>query len=118
MLWERNQRLAVESENLHVRAQALRKEREEYQNHRDEIEKELKALSIDISDKNSRMEGLQGEITSIKDEIDQNRNKINADSCRQEMLKDEIKQLKSQIITNPSELVQVRVSKMYYYPFS
>jgi chromosome segregation ATPase len=99
----------LENQQLRVREQALRNEREQNQDYRDSLEKDLEGLTKKVAEGAAQVNSLHQILVAKKEELHQAVDIIKGNSTKLDGLKQEITRLKGEIVTNPEELIQVNV---------
>jgi chromosome segregation ATPase len=100
---------------LRVKEQALRNEREQNQEYRDSLEKELEGLTKKVAEGAGQVNSLHQILVSKKEELHHAVDLIRGNAAKLDGFKHEITRLKSEIVTNPEELIQVGYSLIEFF---
>jgi SMC interacting uncharacterized protein involved in chromosome segregation len=97
----------LENQQLRVKEQALRNEREQNQEYRETLEKDLEGLTKKVAEGAGQVNTLHQTLITKKEELQNAVDLIRNNVFKLESLKQEITRLKGEIVTNPEELIQV-----------
>jgi hypothetical protein len=99
--------LQVENQQLKVRENSLRKERESKMEFKESLEKSVEELSKKVSDGATQLGQLSKVMHAKKEELANARERETSSAARSEQLNEQVRLLKAQVVHNPEALFLV-----------